>query len=131
MVTTLKPDIVIIDKKSKSLNIFELTVPGETRIKTAHNLKYEKYQHFTTDVPNYKVSVCPFEIGSNTGYISRENKETLGKLHKFCRKDIKLKLFKRNLSTITVLGSYFIFNNRNLETWHAPSNPISNPMNIM
>ena len=50
LVTTLKPDIVIIDKKSKTLDIFELTVPGETRIQIAHNLKYEKYQHFTTDV---------------------------------------------------------------------------------
>ena len=42
LVTTLNPDIVIIDKNSKSLNIFELTVPGETRIQTAHTLKYEK-----------------------------------------------------------------------------------------
>ena len=108
-----------------------MTVPSETRIQAAHKLKSEKYQHFTSDIQNYNVTVRPFEIGSNTGYISRENKDTMAKLHKFCKKDIKLKQFKRNLSTITVLGSYFLFNNRNLETWHTPSNPISSPMNIM
>ena len=124
-------DIVIIETKLKSLNIFELTVPGKTRIKTVHTLKYEKYQHFTTDVQNHNVSFCPYEIGSNTENISRENKETLTKLHKFCKNDIKLNLFKRNMSTIAVLGSYFVFNNRNLETQHTPSNPISTPMNIM
>ena len=56
----------------------------------------------------FKVSVRPFEIGSHTGYISRENKETLAKLHKFCYKDIKLKQFKRNLSSVTVMCSYYI-----------------------
>ena len=71
------------------------------------------------------------EIGSNTGYISRENKKTLAKLHTFCKKDTKLKHFTRNLSTIAVLSSYYLFNNRNLETWHTPSDFISTPMNIM
>ena len=127
LVTTLKPDLVIIDKKQKSIYIFELTVPGEMRIITAHKLKLEKYQHFQTDINTLKVSVHPFEIGSHTGYISRENKETLSSLHKFCKKDIKLKDFKNNISAITILGSYFIFNNRNNETWHTPSY-ISNPM---
>ena len=127
LVTTLKPDLVIIDKKQKSIHIFELTVPGEMRIITAHKLKLEKYQHFQTDINTLKVSVHPFEIGSHTGYISRENKETLSSLHKFCKKDIKLKDFKNNISAITILGSYFIFNNRNNETWHTPSY-ISNPM---
>ena len=41
-VTTLKPDIVIIDKRRKNIHIFELTVPGEKRINTAHKLKLEK-----------------------------------------------------------------------------------------
>ena len=63
IVTTLKPDIVVIDKKTKTLDIFELTVPGETRISTAHNLKFEKYQHFISDIQTYRVSVHPFEVG--------------------------------------------------------------------
>ena len=106
----MKPDLVIIDNKRKLLEIFELTVPGETRISTAHNIKLEKYQHFSTDINTYKVSVTPFEIGSSTGYITRENKESLRKLHKFCKRDIKFKSFRNNVSVITVLGSYFPFN---------------------
>ena len=128
VITTLKPDIVIIDKKSKSLEIFELTVPGESRISISHNLKLGKYQHFETDIHTYKVSVLPFEIGSSTGYISRENKTSLARLHRFCKRDIKLKNFKNNISTIAILGSYFIFNNRNIETWHTPSDYIYSPM---
>ena len=131
MVTTLKPDLVIIDRQRKSLEIFELTVPGETRISTAHKLKFQKYQHFCSDINTYKVSVIPFEIGSHTGYVSRENVENLNKLHKFCKRDLKLKSFKKNISAITVLGSYFLFNNRNIETWHTPSNYIYVPMTNM
>ena len=130
LVTTLKPDIVIIDKRKKTLDIFELTVPGENRIETAHNLKMEKYQHFLNDVSAYKVSVQPFEVGSHTGYISRDNKKRLANLHKFCKKDIKFKEFRNGISTISILGSYFIFNNRNTEDWHTPSDYISKPMNM-
>ena len=50
LVTPLKPDLVIFDIKAKTVYIFELTVPSETRIKTAHRLKYEKYQHFENDI---------------------------------------------------------------------------------
>ena len=82
MVTWTKPDLVIIGNQRKFVEIFELTVPGETRISTAHNIKFEKYQYINTDINTYKVSVTPFEIGSNTGYITRENKEGLKMFHK-------------------------------------------------
>ena len=117
IVSTLKPDIVIVDQKLKSVFIFELTVPGETRIQEAHRIKTEKYQHFITDIKTHYVSILPFEVGSHTGYISRQNKDTLHTLHKFCSKEIKLKQFLRNISSITVLSSYFIFNCRNESDW--------------
>ena len=126
--TTLKPDIVIVDRKSNNLEIFELTVPSESRISIAHNLKLEKYQHFSSDITRYKVSVNPFEVGSHTGYISRDNKQVLARLHKFCKGDIKFKCFRNNVSAIAVLGSYFVFNSRNIETWHTPSEFIYAPM---
>ena len=81
----------------------------------------EKYQHFSSDITRYKVSVNPFEVGSHTGYISRDNKQVLARLHKFCKGDLKFKCFKNNISAIAVLGSYFVFNRRNIETWHTPS----------
>ena len=41
VITLKKPDIVIIDKKSKSVHIFELTVPGEARLDIAKQTKRE------------------------------------------------------------------------------------------
>ena len=120
-VSTLKPDIVVIDNKPKHVTIFELTVPGENRISEAHRLKSEKYQHFYTDIKSHKVSVLPFEIGSHTGFISRDNIKTLQILHQHCKKDIKLKQFKKNISSIAVLSSYFIFNCRNESEWGKAS----------
>ena len=116
-VTTLKPDIVIFDKASKTVDIFELTIPAEHRIKKAHELKYEKYQHFISDIKNQTVKVLPFEIGSHTGYITQENKKTLHSLHKYCEKNITMKKFTQNISAIVVLSSYYIFNARNQENW--------------
>ena len=60
VVSTLKPDIVIVDKKNKDIHIFELTVPGESRIHEAHRIKTEKYQHFQSDI----LSVGRMWIGS-------------------------------------------------------------------
>ena len=81
-----------------------------------------------SDIKSHTVKVIPFEIGSHTGYISTENKKSLHTLHKFCKSDIKLKKFIHNISAITVLSSYYIFNARNQENWesmetiHAPFN---------
>ena len=126
LVTNLKPDIVIIDKMKKSVSVFELTVPGEQRLEIAHKLKFEKYQHFISDIHRYSTTVVPFEIGSNTGYINKENKVGLNSLHKFCKKNIKLKKFTNNISAITVMGSYYIFNCRNQNAWED-LNPIEAP----
>ena len=83
LVTLQKPDIVIIEQKTKAVTLFELTVPGETRLETAHTLKVDRYSHFISDIKSHTVSVIPFEVGSHTGHISRDNKDRLHKLHKF------------------------------------------------
>ena len=113
VVTALRPDIVIMDKQKKEVNVYELTVPGETRIKISHNLKYQRYQHLVSDIRGQTVNIIPFEIGASTGYVSYENKSHLKSLHKFCQKNIKLKKFTQNISALTVLSSYLIFNSRN------------------
>ena len=126
IVTNLKPDVVILDQKNKTAAIFELTVPGETRIEIANRLKMNKYQHFEKDIRSHTASVTPFEIGSNTGFVTRENKRRLQSIHKFCKKQIKFKKFMENISAITVLSSYMIFNHRNVEPWANPG-PILAP----
>ena len=117
LVTTLRPDVVIIDEKKKAIYIFELTVPGELRIKEAHKLKHSKYEHFERDITSYKVKVIPFEIGSHTGLVTNDNRKYLHELHSFCKSDIKLKKFIQNISVIAVLGSFYIFNARHDLNW--------------
>ena len=125
IISTLRPDIVIVDDKKKEVKVFELTVPGEMRINESHRLKSEKYQHFATDIKSHTASVLPFEIGSFTGQITRENTSTLHTLHKFCRKDVKFKQFTKNISSIVVLSSYYIFNCRNETEWEGDNYIIS------
>ena len=115
--TALKPDIVVVDKKKSVCNIYELTCPAEHRIATAHNLKTEKYSHFETDQNRMRVTVSAFEVGSHTGFLTGDNKTRLSQLHKYCRKSIKLKSFLKNISAITVISSYFIFNCRSQVLW--------------
>ena len=117
VVTNLKPDIVIVDERTKKVQIYELTVPKETRISTSNKLKLEKYQHFTSDISVFKASVTPFEVGSHTGLVTRDNRQALHSLHKFCLKSVKLSNFIKNISTISVLSSFHIFTSRNQEAW--------------
>ena len=79
-------------------SIFELTIPCETRLDTAHKQKTEAYSHFFRDITSHTVTVTPFEEGAHTGHINNDNKKRLKKLHSFCTKDIKLKKFKENIS---------------------------------
>ena len=119
VVTNLKPDIVIIDKEKKTVDIFELTCPSEARIDTANKLKSNKYAHFLSDITTFKPSVVPFEVGSHTGFISDRNKESFKRIHSYCKTNVKLKKFQNNISAINILSSYFIFNCRNNKDWES------------
>ena len=114
MVTSYRPDIVIIS--DKQMFIFELTVPLEPNIQAANLRKTEKYSHMVTDISDMKVNLIPFEIGSR-GYISPENKKNLRTLHKFCLPSTHFSTFTKNLSTLAVLSSYYIFINRKTADW--------------
>ena len=83
VVTGKKPDIVIVDQKVKAVHIFELTVPGESRLDIAHKLKAESYEHLVTDIRSHSVTVTPFEVGAQTGHLNMDNKRRLHKLHSF------------------------------------------------
>ena len=61
------------------------------------------------------------QIGSQTGYIDRDNKKSIHLVQKFCKLSIKLKDFSKNLSAIAVMCSYYIFNYRNYENFQGYS----------
>ena len=119
-ITAQKPDIVIEDKKNKVIHLFELTVPLARNIETRHIEKSNRYAHFLTDMRNdYTCLVTAFEIGS-LGYISPRNHSSLYTLHKFLKPGIKLTLFKKNLSALSVYSSYYIFITRKEPLFNQP-----------
>ena len=119
-VTSEKPDIVIIDQKRKTLDIFELTVPFERNIEVRHREKSDKYAHFVQDITNYTTTVTAFEIGSR-GYISPSNKQRLHYLHKFLKAGITLPKFQQKISSLSIYSSYHIFICRKDVGWAEPN----------
>ena len=95
-------------------------------MKTSSKLTMVNHQHFQTDIKKYRTTVTPFEVGAQMGHISEENNQKLKQIHKFCQPSIKFKKFTQNISAISVLSSYYIFNSRNSEVW-AECDPITAP----
>jgi hypothetical protein len=104
-VTNLKPDIVIVDEHTKTLHIYELTVPLSSNIDARHHEKTLKYTPFITDITGYKCTLNCFEI-SSTGFINTRNKSTLHGLHKFMKKSLKRSTFMENMNALAWYGSY-------------------------
>ena len=119
-VTRLKPDIVIVDTHTKTLHIYELTMPMMANIDARHNEKTNKYSHFLTDISGYKCNLNCFEVTS-TGFVSTRNQKTLHKLHSLMRKDLKRSVFMNNLNSLAWYGSYQIWLSREDPTFTSPS----------
>ena len=118
-VTNLKPDIVIIDEKKKTVNIVELTVPFEHNIKVRNIYKTNKYAHFLSDISSHTPTLTAFEVGCR-GYLTKENTDRLKSIHKYCDKNITQKRFLENISALAITGSYYIFIARKQPTWSPP-----------
>ena len=85
----------------------------------AHTNKENKYAYFLRDITELKPHVTAFEVGAR-GIITRENNDRLKALHKFCRKNIKLKQFIQNISALAVNASFYIFICRKDPVWSDP-----------
>ena len=116
-----RPDIVIIDRRTGNLYIWELTscFDRDENFTNAHTNKENKYAYFLRDITELKPHVTAFEVGAR-GIITRENNDRLKALHKFCRKNIKLKQFIQNISALAVNASFYIFICRKDPVWSAP-----------
>ena len=85
------------------------------------NWRLTKYtgSHFVTDIKDFKATRTCFDVGSR-GFVNRDNRERLRRLHKFTDKSVKLKKFIENISCISILSSYYIFIARNEPSWTDP-----------
>ena len=117
--TAQKPDLVIVNRKSKEVKLVELTVPWDTstNMTAAQNRKTERYKELTTTIQGngFKCSNIPLEVGTR-GLINARNKGVLTKLcHGF--KVGKVSSVIKSCSKLALLGSYTLWNARYSADW--------------
>ena len=121
LTTRFTPDLVIINRSQKKIELLELTCSFEKNIESAHIRKAKKYNDLKVDLERvgWVVQLIPFEVGSR-GQITKRNKESL--INVFKRNQIKVKnnqLFK-DLSKISLLCSYSVFQAHCVPMWRDP-----------
>ena len=94
-VTNLRPDIILVSKKTKQMAIVELTVPSEDRIEISGELKRNKYEKIVTEgrQTGWNVRCWSVEVGcrgfpamslssflKDIGYPGAERKKVLEKI---------------------------------------------------
>lgn len=64
-VTSLRPDLVLISRSTKTIIVAELTVPWEERLATSHQLKKAKYQDLIDEavLKGWHATCYPIEVG--------------------------------------------------------------------
>ena len=119
LVTSEKPDIVIIDPLVKVVTIIELTCPWEERLKEAREHKTNKYAPLINDIQEqgHAVIFIPLEIGVR-GIINQENKTSIEDIAHYTVMSSP-KALGKSLSRESVIASYYIFLNRNEREWNS------------
>ena len=81
--TAQKPDLVIINRRSKEVKLIELTVPWDTsaNMQAATTRKAERYKELTITIQGngFKCANIPIEVGTR-GFISTKNNNILTQL---------------------------------------------------
>ena len=110
LTTAQRPDIVVINRNSKSISLLELSISFEKNIESANRRKSSLYLNLTEDLrQNGWVTDCvPFEIGSR-GYISKRNKKSIFDTLKTHTIKIKKSKLLKDLSKISLLCSFTLF----------------------
>ena len=66
IITRLRPDAIIVSRRTKTIVLIELTIPWEDRIAEAHEIKSEKYQDLVHEITNnnWTVFFQAVEVGA-------------------------------------------------------------------
>ena len=124
LVTSLRPDIVVLSESLREVIIFELTCPWDSNIDRSHAYKEEKYAPLVADLSrNFKVFSFSVEV-SVRGQISKGNRERLKAFVYRCCSEPKKNfgILFENCSKASLLSSYSIFSARREPSWRNPSN---------
>jgi hypothetical protein len=121
LVTTQRPDLVILDREAKTIDILELTVSFEKNIESANARKSARYEDLSSDLREngWTTNCLPFEIGSR-GQVTKRNRATLTKIAKAVNPQISHKKLISELSKIALLCSFSIYQAHCQPAWQDP-----------
>ena len=121
LTTTSRPDLVFVYRESKEIKLFELTCSFESNIDSANKIKFEKYQDLKKDLESagWRTELVPFEVGSR-GFISKRNITSITKMAKLVQVKKRHKSLLTELSQVSLLCSFTIFQARTQPTWQEP-----------
>ena len=121
MVTGQRPDIIIINRTEKKIVLFELTVSFEKNAESANLRKSRRYMDLTSDLvqKGWHAENIPFEIGSK-GHIDSRNKTSILSVMKKYSIKIQKKSFIEDISKISLLSSFAIFQAHCQPSWQSP-----------
>ena len=119
--TACRPDLVIINRIEKKIELLELTCSFEKNIESANILKTRRYNDLKDDLEKagWNVMLIPFEVGSR-GQVTKRNREALTNVLKRNKLKVKNSNFFKDVSKISLLCSYSIFQAHCVSTWSAP-----------
>ena len=125
LVTSQKPDIVIVNKSDKSVFIIELTIPFDRNIDDARKRKEKRYENLNDDIckAGFSSHLYTIEIGSR-GFVSSRNMKTIKDiLNIVTPEQLKSKDFKnviKDLEKIAIISSYITFHSKYEQSWTSP-----------
>ena len=121
LVTSSRPDVVIVDRSSKEIHILELTCSFEKNIESAHTLKSRKYNDLKSDLEDkgWTANLVPFEIGSR-GLITKRNKSSIIKTLKKTHMKLNHNRIFKDVSKISLLCSFVLFQAHAEPSWEDP-----------
>ena len=115
-----KPDLVIINRKQKTIALMELTCTLPNGTENASKRKQKSYTDLAIalEEKGFKVSLMPFEVCSN-GHITSRNKKNIENTLKIFNIRVRKELFV-NLSKISLLCTMSIFYAYQVKEWISP-----------
>ena len=110
-----RPDIVILNRARKEIILVELTIPFETNIEKAQEMKAARYAPLVAGLQDvgFKCSYYSLEIGAR-GILSFGSSKTLSQISGASRKRVKTVM--KDLSQIVIQCSYLLFKAKDCDT---------------
>ena len=126
LTTSTRPDIVIINRHTKQIDLLELTVSFEKNIEKASKIKEKRYLDIKQDleVAGWSTNLVPFEVGSR-GQVTKRNRSSIYNVTKRHHINLNHTQITKDMSKISLLCSFSVFQAHCQPSWQDP--PLLHP----